>query len=477
MISVIDLFAGPGGLGEGFAAYRSSKKQPYKLILSIEKDFYAHKTLRLRSFTRRLLKIGNKEIYEYFRSANPLVLNKLKKNYPSIWDAAEKEAVLHELNSKNKTKTENLIRSALKKDKNWVLLGGPPCQAYSLVGRARRTNENRIKFGKDKRHTLYKEYLHILHKFQPSVFIMENVKGILSAKHKGKMIFQNICRDLSRAGPGYSLYSLSGAAALDSQGQWQKDAFVIRAEQYGIPQKRHRVFILGVRNDIKRKPAFLNPNKNEVSLAMAIQGFSSIRSRLSSGDKFHKWLKCRNEGLKLAGLKIRDGICESSGAEFVAQKNNKRWFMADPHMDGILNHESRSHLAEDVMRYAFSAAYASKHGKSPTVFEFPKSLLPKHKNLTRKNVPFIDRFKVQVRNKPASTITSHISKDGHYYIHPDPAQARSLTVREAAKLQTFPDNYKFEGPRTEQYKQVGNAVPPLLAQKIAHVVAGLLERL
>jgi DNA (cytosine-5)-methyltransferase 1 len=475
MISVIDLFAGPGGLGEGFAAYRSSKKQPYKLILSIEKDCYAHKTLRLRSFTRSLLKMRSKEIYDYYRSADPLVLNKLKKKYSSAWIAAEQEAVLHELNPKNKTKTENLIRSALKEDRNWVLLGGPPCQAYSLVGRARRTNENRIKFGQDKRHTLYKEYLHILQKFQPSVFIMENVKGILSAKHKGKLIFQNICRDLSKA--GYLLYTLSGESALDPHGQWKKDAFVIRAEQYGIPQKRHRVFILGVRSDIKRKPAFLNPNKNEVSLAMAIQGFSSIRSRLSSGDKFHKWLKCRNEGLKLAGLKIRDGICESSGAEFVAQKNNKRWFMADPHMDGILNHESRSHLAEDVMRYAFSAAYASKHGKSPTVFEFPKSLLPKHKNLTRKNVPFIDRFKVQVRNKPASTITSHISKDGHYYIHPDPAQARSLTVREAAKLQTFPDNYKFEGPRTEQYKQVGNAVPPLLAQKIAHVVAGLLEHL
>ena len=475
MISVVDLFAGPGGLGEGFASFKNVNQSRFKLMLSIEKDFYAHKTLRLRSFTRRLLKMGNKEIYEYYRSADALVLNKLKKRYPSEWTAAEKEAVLHELNSKNKNKTENLIRSALKEDRNWVLLGGPPCQAYSLVGRARRTNENRIKFGKDKRHTLYKEYLHILQKFQPSVFIMENVKGILSAKHKGKMIFQNICRDLSRAGPGYSLYPLSGAAALDCRGQWQKDAFVIRAEQHGIPQKRHRVFILGVRNDIKRKPVPLVQSSKEVPLEIATEGLPPIRSRLSSGDQFDKWLKCRNVGLQLAGLKIRDGICESSGAEFVAQKNNKRWFMADPHMDGILNHESRSHLAEDVMRYAFSAAYASKHGKSPTVFEFPKSLLPKHKNLRRKNVPFIDRFKVQVRNKPASTITSHISKDGHYYIHPDPAQARSLTVREAAKLQTFPDNYKFEGPRTEQYKQVGNAVPPLLAKQIASIIWDILK--
>lgn len=476
MIKVIDIFAGPGGLGEGFASFKNANQSRFKLMLSIEKDPYAHKTLRLRSFARNLLLATNSQIYEYYSTGGPNVLEEIKRKYHSLWYDAEKEAVLHELDAKNKTKTEELIQSALDGEKNWVLLGGPPCQAYSLVGRARRKNENRTKFANDKRHTLYKEYLHILHKFQPSVFIMENVKGILSAKHKGKMIFQNICRDLSRAGPGYSLYSLSGAAALDSQGQWQKDAFVIRAEQHGIPQKRHRVFILGVRNDIKRKPIPLVPSSKEVPLEIAIEGLPPIRSRLSSGDKYHKWLKCRNEGLKLAGLKIRDGICESFGAEFVAQRNNKEWFMADMHMPGILNHGSRSHLAKDVMRYAFSAAYASKHGRSPTVFEFPKSLLPKHKNLRRKNVPFIDRFKVQVRNRPASTITSHISKDGHYYIHPDPAQARSLTVREAARLQTFQDNYRFEGPRTEQYKQVGNAVPPLLAQKIAHVVADLLER-
>jgi len=144
-------------------------------------------------------------------------------------------------------------------------------------------------------------------------------------------------------------------------------------------------------------------------------------------------------------------------------------------MLGLPNHESRSHLAKDIQRYAFAAAYAYRHGKSPKVTEFPDFLKPDHKNISAEEVPFADRFKVQMFGKPSSTITSHIAKDGHYYIHPDFKQARSLTVREAARLQTFPDNYRFEGPRTEQYKQVGNAVPPLLARQIAKIVNDLID--
>ena len=163
------------------------------------------------------------------------------------------------------------------------------------------------------------------------------------------------------------------------------------------------------------------------------------------------------------------------GHEFVRHDMKVRqdlaWWFLDERLGGACNHTSKAHMVTDIHRYLFAACFSEYYNRSPKILEFPDELLPKHKN-TRSG-HFKDRFRVQIADKPSSTITSHISKDGHYFIHYDPVQSRSLTVREAARIQTFPDNYFFEGNRTQQYIQVGNAVPPLLARKIASIVHNL----
>ena len=471
---VVDLFAGPGGLGEGFESYCDSDNHVFKIGLSIEKDPYACKTLKLRAFRRNLDKNSLHDLYNYYRRPEEQLFNEIIKKHEHEWEAATNTALQHELSVQNRSTTRRMISERIKKAQGWVLVGGPPCQAYSLVGRARRTNEARQKFESDHRHTLYEEYLDILKHFQPPVFVMENVKGILSATHKGSGIFHRICEDLSKA--GYELHALSGQSSRDLAGSWVSDVFVVRAEEHGVPQTRHRVFILGVRKDLGISPKALSTQDPKIDLAGALAGIPPIRSRLSTDDSVPRWLKAREYGVKLAGGHPEMECPQSSGAEFVESKRATSGFLGDRDLGGIPNHQSRSHIEEDIERYAFAASFAKTHGRSPKVGDFPEKLKPEHKNIDDEEVPFSDRFKVQMEKRPSSTITSHISKDGHYYIHPDPAQARSLTVREAARLQTFPDNYRFEGPRTEQYKQVGNAVPPLLAKKIAGVVADLLKR-
>jgi DNA (cytosine-5)-methyltransferase 1 len=149
----------------------------------------------------------------------------------------------------------------------------------------------------------------------------------------------------------------------------------------------------------------------------------------------------------------------------------------DDRLTVLTLHEARSHMASDLRRYLYAATFAQETGRSPKLADFPSNLLPDHQNVEegRSGKMFSDRFRVQLANHVSTTVTSHISKDGHYFIHYDPVQCRSLTVREAARLQTFPDNYFFAGPRTEQYHQVGNAVPPKLAEQIAEIVAEVLD--
>jgi DNA (cytosine-5)-methyltransferase 1 len=165
------------------------------------------------------------------------------------------------------------------------------------------------------------------------------------------------------------------------------------------------------------------------------------------------------------------------GSEFLESESEVTYrpdWYNDKKINGILNHETRSHIKEDLYRYLYASCFAKVNKRSPKLSDFPPSLQPKHLNV--KEGKFADRFRVQLYGQPSKTVTSHISKDGHYFIHPDSGQCRSLTVREAARIQTFPDNYFFCGPRTEQFHQVGNAVPPLLALQIGAIIRLIMQQ-
>ncbi|MBX3674268.1 MAG: DNA cytosine methyltransferase [Burkholderiales bacterium] len=498
-IPVIDLFAGPGGLGEGFSCVRTATGDPcFEIRLSIEKDPIAHQTLELRSLVRTFQGKLPEIYYEYLRGkvsradllSNSGVAPQARKARREAWNMTLGPESHHEVSKR--------VKEALGRSDFWVLIGGPPCQAYSLVGRSRMRADGIKRFEQDARHFLYREYLKILADHAPPIFVMENVKGLLSATHDGHSMFELIMNDLewpNRSGPRYSIVALTG-----SQGLFGSDprGFVVKAERYGIPQARHRVILCGIREDISGRPGPLLP-EIEAGVEDALIGLPRIRSRLSKEpDSQSSWLSALEQSLsmlKRSDLRgasdilnvMKESIEDASdladvGGNFtplIARRVPKgspadklRQWYHDPALGGVTGHTSRSHMRADLHRYFFAAAYARAKGLSPKIGDFPASLLPEHRNAKGRegDIPFADRFRVQTFGRPATTVVSHISKDGHYFIHPDPSQCRSLTVREAARLQTFPDNYHFEGNRTQQFVQIGNAVPPYLAAKIAQSI-------
>lgn len=518
-IPVIDLFAGPGGLCEGFSSIVDKKgARRFAVKVSIEKDPVAHRTLMLRALFRKFPK--GKVPKAYYDYVSGIIKREQFYEHPDIKEAAQeaaKEARLAELGKTPHDEIDGWIREALGDNKDWVLIGGPPCQAYSLAGRAKMRGKDPKAFELDKRHFLYTEYLRIIQEFEPTVFVMENVKGMLNSKHGGSPIFDRILADLHRPKDGLAYEVRSLVVAGD---ELEPRDYVIEADDYGVPQSRHRVILFGIRSDVaeatqalKAHPSWFLMKKSsaKVSVNNALAGLPALRSKLSKEPDSHEtWLTALREaplGLKTWRAPIRMRIETlmvsnqekalahvNSGAAFVPMKTMKtgsmpeelkKWFI-DPRLGGVLQHESRSHMRSDLQRYLFASCFAEIGGYSPKLRAYPPLLLPNHGNLKPdadgddadggegKSIPFADRFRVQVGLEPSTTVVAHIKKDGHYYIHPDPSQCRSLTVREAARLQTFPDNYFFEGNRTEQYGQVGNAVPPLLANKIAKTVLKFL---
>ena len=515
--AVLDVFAGSGGLKEGFAV-RSDNFGPF---VSIEKDKVACKTLSIRRIFH-LIKNNKK-----FSKLNYLDLIQKKSSFEDVLKDLDnlelKELVElsiwnHELGTDTNSKTFSEIRKRFK-DQGWdeskkgnelILIGGPPCQAYSIAGRSRRSKMQ--KSGEytpelDERNFLYKKYLELVEEFKPSIFIMENVPGILSSKINGEPIFNKVLKDLSnpsnldkKNGLKYNLFPL----AHKKDDLFIKDNdFKINSEDFGVPQSRKRVIILGVRSDLSLAKVPNLKSKPKINIEQILEGLPVLRSgitkrnNVSIQDEESVWkeeivswskslLITLSPELKQRLNKLFRQIAKKEyingrGGEFL-KKNQpaniaglhptvSRWII-DSDLDYHLNSTSRAHMDSDLKRYIYNSAFAEIKHKAALLSDYPDKLQPNHKS---KKTSHQDRFRTLVKNKPSNTITSHIAKDGHAFIHPDPTQCRSITVREAARIQTFPDNYFFAGNRTQQYTQVGNAVPPYLAYQISNLIVDILN--
>lgn len=444
----IDLFAGCGGLSEGF------KQAGFDVIAQIEMNKWACETLRTRNLYYELKRIGKVYLYQKYLQEE-ISRNEILNKFPDIQELVNSRVIQSVLGEDQIEYIIQKIRSSMnlhKVSKFHILLGGPPCQPYSLIGRAR----DPMRMEKDERHYLYKYYLKILEILQPDIFVYENVPGLFTAKAEGKEIFKRILKDFSLLNPPYEI-----TPPLE---QIYEDpcSYILNSADFLIPQRRKRIFLIGYKQvlnhmnpEIKniftylQKQALRNKKKGCLSVDDAIGDLPPLKPGEGS-DGWYNFYDYVTE-LKQYQIKMR------------------RYSL------GILNHKARTHMESDLERYRFFIEQHKNGNGAATLIDLKEKrpdLIPNHKHLDK----FLDRFKVQWWNKPSLTITAHISKDGHYYIHPDINQCRSFTVREAARCQSFLDNFKFEGPRTAQFKQVGNAVPPLLANTIAKFILKELRK-
>ena len=328
MIPIIDIFAGPGGLGEGFSSLlNESGERIFKIKLSIEKEAHAHQTLQLRAFYRQFDQGAvPAEYYEVLRTEK--TIDELFAIYRSQSEKAKSEAVQETLGPDSWHRVSSKIEQALCGERDWLLIGGPPCQAYSIVGRSRNKRKKNYEPLKDDKHFLYREYLRIIASFWPAVFVMENVKGLLSSKPDPKKdpIFARILDDLAAPTESeditttpaarhhrYKLYSLSPRR---TNGEPAGSEFVLRADEHGVPQARHRVIIVGVRDDFSDEVPDSLKRLAPVPISKVLKQMPALRGRITDKkDSDTAWLKLFSEVDKRRWFKSMgkfgpDGISE-----------------------------------------------------------------------------------------------------------------------------------------------------------------------
>jgi len=409
-LKFIDLFAGAGGLSEGFI------RAGFEPAAHIEMDSAACDTIRTRTAYHYLLE--NDQVDKY----NSYLRKEISRQ--ELWELVPKEmmdlVIQAEISSETIPSIFDKIDAALGKEKVSLLIGGPPCQAYSLVGRSRDPN----RMVNDQRNYLFKEYGKFLKRYEPKFFVFENVLGLLTAGNKK---YFNEMSELFKE-LGYS-------TSFD----------VLQSEDYGVLQKRRRVIIIG-KKGIEPFP-FPELEKSSTVEYQLLRDLFSDLPHLKPGGGNEVMPYASKTTTYLERHHLRNGV------DFVTQ------------------HETRPHNDNDLNIYRRAIEAWVDKGERLKYDKLPLEMQT-HKN----NRVFLDRYKVVDGGGHSHTMVAHISKDGHYYIYPDLNQVRSLSVREAARIQSFPDNYFFEGGRGKAFKQIGNAVPPLMAESIANSLSKLLDK-
>lgn len=404
----IDLFAGAGGLSEGFI------RAGFTPIAHIEMNKYACDTLRSRM------------AYHYLKQHNRLeeYIKYLKEKQEGesgqkLWEKVPDEVIDSVINEEisDETLADIFIKVDKLKGNKQVdfIIGGPPCQAYSIVGRARDPKNMK----KDPRNFLYKYYLQFLKRYEPKMFVFENVPGILSAQNG--IHLENILKGIDKAGYKIELKKL-------------------KASDYGVLQNRERVIIVGWRKELNLKYPELEKEENPYKILPDL--FSDLPERQ------------QGEG------SLTDIVQYVAPATGYLQQSKVR-----NSLDFTTQHIARSHNLIDLEIYKRAIKLWLEKKARLNYADLPPEL-QKHNN----KQAFLNRFQVVNHEGCCHTVVAHIAMDGHYYIYPSLKQIRSITVREAARIQSFPDDYYFEGSRTAAFKQIGNAVPVILAEKIANKI-------
>jgi DNA (cytosine-5)-methyltransferase 1 len=428
---ILDLFAGAGGLSLGFELLRDKTDKPvFELFRAVELDKFACETLR-------------------------------------SWHGADK-VIEGDLTKK---KIHKRIISECK-GKVALVVGGIPCQSFSLIGPRSGFGKKMEKFKKDERDHLYKEFKAIVAELMPNIVVIENVKGILSKKNARGKIIDKIIKEFENL--GYIFENELG-----------KKYFVLNAANFGVPQKRERVILIGVlKTWLDIKIPVIQPTHSArkikggkllpyVTLSQAIGGLPKLEAKTTNTDVPKKKLK----EIKKNNKKINNGTdrIDFDRKDFEKQlnkiNNSGKQFLNFIRPNGykyLDNHVARSQQSTDIKLF-------KKMYEGETAGDYMKRNPKMAKKLIKYTMnSFKDKYRKQRWNEPSTTIFAHLEKDGNRFIHP--RQARTITPREAARLQSFPDDRVFCGPISKKFKQIGNAVPPLMGNNIAKNVYEIIGK-